>query len=135
MAIQRALSQKPLLQGEIDVYWAWAPGHREQDLLEAQAVRRVYGRGAFQLYVTASKGATGYLGAASGALEVALAARALREGVIPPAAGCESPDPRVELDIVRGEARRERLSHVMCYSYGLGGHHACIILGRIASNG
>jgi 3-oxoacyl-[acyl-carrier-protein] synthase II len=50
------------------------------DAEEAAALARVLGGG---VPVTAIKGATGYLGAASGLVEVAVAIRALAAGIVP----------------------------------------------------
>jgi 3-oxoacyl-[acyl-carrier-protein] synthase II len=134
--LQMALMEKPLLQGEIDLYWACASAIPEHDRLETAAVKRVFGGGAYRLTLTASKGATGHLLGASGALEAAACALALRNQSVPPTVNCEEPDPACDLDIVRGKPRQERLTHVMSYVFGpdlpagqAGGHHACLILG------
>ena len=134
-ALQMALMEKPLLQGEIDLYWACASAIPEHDRMETAAVKRVFGGGAYRLTLTASKGATGHLLGASGALEAVACALALKNQSVPPAVNCEEPDPACDLDIVRGKPRQERLAHAMSYAFGIdlpagqaGGHHACLIL-------
>jgi 3-oxoacyl-[acyl-carrier-protein] synthase II len=134
-ALQAALMEKPLLQGEIDLYWACAPAIPEHDTAEIAAVKRVFGGTAYRLTVTASKGATGHMLGASGALEAAACVLAIKNQIVPPTANCDEPDPACDLDIVRGPARPERLGHVMSYAFGpdlpgrqAGGHHACLIL-------
>ena len=134
-ALQMALMEKPLLQGEIDLYWACGSAIAEHDKLEVATVKRVFGGGAYRLTLTACKGATGHLLGASGALEAAACALALKNQSVPPAVNCEKPDPACDLDIVRGEPRQERLAHAMSYVFGIdlpagqaGGHHACLIL-------
>ena len=134
-ALRSALMERPLLQGEIDLYWACAPGIPEHDRLETTAVKRFFGGGAYRLAVAASKGATGHLLGASGALEAMACALALRHQTIPPAVNCDQPDPECDLDIVRGGPRQERLTNAISYAFGpdlpagqAGGHHACLIL-------
>jgi len=56
--------------------------------------------------VTAFKGLTGYLGAATGAAEVCLALQALRHRCLPPIARHAAADPGCRLDLVVGPARR-----------------------------
>lgn len=127
-ALQTALMEKPLLQGEMDLYWACASAVPEHDRLETAAVKRVFGGGAYRLTVTASKGATGHLLGASGALEAMACALALKNQTVPAAVNCDEPDPDCDLDIVRGKPRQERLSHAMSYAFGPEGRHACLIL-------
>lgn len=127
-ALQMALMEKPLLQGEVDLYWACASAVPEHDRLETATVKRVFGGGAYRLTLTASKGATGHLLGASGALEAVACALALKNQTVPAAVNCDQPDPDCDLDIVRGKPRQERLSHAMSYAFGPDGRHACLIL-------
>ena len=127
-ALQMALVEKPLLQREVDLYWACASAVPEHDRLETAAVKRVFGGGAYRLTLTASKGASGHLLGASGALEAMACALALKNQTVPAAVNCDQPDPDCDLDIVRGKPRQERLSHAMSYAFGPDGRHACLIL-------
>ena len=55
--------------------------------------------------VTALKGVTGYLGAATAAVELILAVKAAREGVVPPIVPAPTPDEDCRLALVTGRAR------------------------------
>ncbi len=55
--------------------------------------------------VTALKSRTGYLGAATAAVELGLGLLAVRNGFLPAVARLQTPDPACSLDLVTGEAR------------------------------
>jgi len=67
----------------------------------------------------------------AGALEAIAAIQTVRTGVIPPTINYEVPDPDCDLDYVPNEARRADVQVAMSNSVGLGGHNACVLLGRV----
>jgi 3-oxoacyl-[acyl-carrier-protein] synthase II len=78
--------------------------------------------------VTSTKGVTGHLLGAAGAVEAAFGVLALRDGVIPPTANCDRLD--VDLDVVRGAPRDVAIDAVMSNSFGFGGQNAALVLTR-----
>jgi 3-oxoacyl-[acyl-carrier-protein] synthase II len=130
-AMQRALMQEPILQNEIDYYCAHAPGSPEADRLETQAIERLFGRSAAsKLTISSVKPMTGYLLAASPALDAIVCIKALEAQTVPPTINLSEADPECDLDYVPNEPRQERLSYAMSYAFGLGGRHACLIFGK-----
>jgi minimal PKS chain-length factor (CLF/KS beta) len=101
-ALGRVLT--PLVD-DADLIVAAASGSPALDRVEADALAGALGRRRIPL--TAPRGATGDFGTA-GALGVATAALAIRDGMIPPTLGCRPPA-RCGLDVVTGAARRERV--------------------------
>lgn len=73
-------------------------GTEADDLAEGQALTGLLPPG---LPVSALKGQTGYLGAATAAVELALGLLCARESVIPAIYGLEQSDPRIPLNFVR----------------------------------
>ena len=56
--------------------------------------------------------------------------RALHEGVLPPTINYRNPDPECDLDYVPNEARQVQVDVALSNAMGLGGHNACVLLGR-----
>jgi 3-oxoacyl-(acyl-carrier-protein) synthase len=56
--------------------------------------------------------------------------RVLRDGLIPPTAGCEQIDPACALDVVHGEARRRQIRIALSTSSAFAGNNAAIVLRR-----
>jgi 3-oxoacyl-(acyl-carrier-protein) synthase len=55
---------------------------------------------------------------------------AIHHGVIPPTANYETPDPDLDLDYVPNEAREREIDVALSNAMGLGGHNACVLVGR-----
>jgi 3-oxoacyl-[acyl-carrier-protein] synthase II len=75
------------------------------------------------------KGVTGHLIGAAGAVEAVASLLALREGVVPPVANYETPDPEITADIVHGSPRPIGDGVALSNSFGFGGHNASLVLG------
>ena len=100
------------------------------DLAETNAIKTVFGRHAYELAVSSTKSVLGHLFGAAGAVEAMMCVRALHEGVLPPTINYRNPDPECDLDYVPNEARRVQVDVALSNAMGLGGHNACVLLGR-----
>ena len=100
------------------------------DRVDVGAVKTIFGEHAPRMLVSSIKAATGHMMAASAALEVIVAAKALVTGIIPPTLNYETPDPECDLDCVPNSPREVDLRAAMSISVGLGGHNAAVLLRR-----
>jgi 3-oxoacyl-[acyl-carrier-protein] synthase II len=96
------------------------------DASEAEAITKVFGEAAPP--VTSTKGVTGHLIGAAGAVEAAACLLAMRDGVMPPTANHEQADPEMTVNVVAG-APREVTGPALSNSFGFGGHNATLIIG------
>jgi 3-oxoacyl-[acyl-carrier-protein] synthase II len=101
------------------------------DLAETKAIKAVYGEHAYELAVSSTKSVLGHLFGAAGAIEALMCVLALHEGVLPPTINYRHPDPECDLDYVPNEARRAEVDVALSNAMGLGGHNACVLVGRI----
>jgi len=69
---------------------------------------------------------------ASGAIEAAVCALAIANGVLPPTINYETPDPESDLDYVPNEAREFRADAAISNSLGFGGHNTCLAFRRLS---
>ncbi len=99
------------------------------DLLELQAIRKVFGSHADQLKINSTKSMTGHLLGAAGAIEFVATLLSVREGLIPPTINVETLDSEVDLQIVRGEALKMDLPLALSNTFGFGGHNASLVIG------
>ena len=100
------------------------------DLAETKALKDVFGDHAYSLAVSSTKSVMGHLFGAAGAVEAMMCVRALHEGVLPPTINYRTPDPELDLDYVPNEARATQVEVALSNAMGLGGHNACVLLGR-----
>jgi len=63
---------------------------------------------------------------AAGAVEMAVCALAMREGIVPPTINLENPDNECGLDLTPNVAREKKVKLAINNSFGFGGHNASI---------
>jgi 3-oxoacyl-[acyl-carrier-protein] synthase II len=125
-AVERA-GIEPERVGYINAHGTSTP---QGDLAETKAIKDVFGEHAYRLAVSSTKSVLGHLFGAAGAVEAMMCVLALHEGVLPPTINYRTPDPECDLDYVPNEARRVRVDVALSNAMGLGGHNACVLLGR-----
>jgi 3-oxoacyl-[acyl-carrier-protein] synthase II len=85
---------------------------------------------AYRTPVSSTKGATGHLLGAAGALEAVFTILALERGILPPTLNQTTADPLCDLDYVANEARHEQVEIGISNSFGFGGHNTCLVFRR-----
>jgi 3-oxoacyl-[acyl-carrier-protein] synthase II len=96
------------------------------DVCETQAIKTVFGEHAKKLAVSSTKGATGHMLGAAGAVEMTACALAIKHGIVPPTINLQTPDPECDLDYVPNTAREMPVNAIVNNSFGFGGHNATI---------
>jgi len=96
------------------------------DVCETQAIKTVFGERAKRIAVSSTKGATGHMLGAAGAVEMSVCALAIRHGIVPPTINYQTPDPECDLDYVPNTAREMKVTAIINNSFGFGGHNASI---------
>jgi 3-oxoacyl-[acyl-carrier-protein] synthase II len=128
VAIREALADAEVGPDAIDFVSAHGTGTPLNDRIEAAVLRRALGPRAGAVPVNSIKGALGHTMGAAATLEAIGCLLASRDGLVPPTAGLEEPDPACDLDHVTGAPRacRPRLS--LSTSLGFGGCNAALVL-------
>src|SRR6266576_2984280 len=102
------------------------------DAAETKAIKEVFGKHAYELAVSSTKSVMGHCFGAAGAIEAMMCVLAVRDGVLPPTINYRNPDPACDLDYVPNEAREAEVEVALSNAMGLGGHNACVLIGRAA---
>jgi 3-oxoacyl-[acyl-carrier-protein] synthase II len=127
-AMSRALEDAGLAPEEVDHVNAHATSTPLGDRVEAAAIREVLGGRAGRVPVTSTKGATGHLLGAAGAVEAAFTALSIDERVAPATLNLERPGEGCELDHVTGRPRPAHIRAALCNAFGFGGTNATLVL-------
>lgn len=128
LAMIHALNEASIDPSDIDFILANGSGIPQEDIQESMAVREVF-HSLKRLRVTAVKPITGHTIYASGGIEVAAALVALKEGVIPPIANLQNPDPACELPFLK--THQTFTPHAFLFnSFGFGGQNAALVVKR-----
>ncbi len=120
----RSAGMKPEEVSYINAHGTSTP---QGDIAETQAIKTVFGDHARKLVVSSTKGATGHMLGAAGAVEMIVCAKALQTQTVPPTINYEFPDPECDLDYVPNTARQMKVEAAVNNSFGFGGHNATLI--------
>ena len=98
------------------------------DAAEAEAIVKVFGSPGPA--VTSTKGVTGHVLGAAGAIEAVAVCLAMTHRLIPPTVGHQTTDPDLApIDLVVGRARPWEPGPSLSNSFGFGGHNGTLVLG------
>lgn len=124
-AMQLAIEEAGVTPAEVAYVNAHGTATHANDSGEARAIRKVFG--ANRVRVSSTKGMTGHLLGAAGAIEAVLTVAALESGVLPPNVGCEHQDSECPVDLVQlGDQQAPDARYAISNSFGFGGHNAVL---------
>ena len=126
-AMKMALDHARISPNEVDYINAHATSTGLGDISETRAVKAVFGEQAHKIPISSTKSMTGHLLGGAGAVETAVCALSIRDGVIPPTINLENPDPLCDLDYTPNKAKEKKVRVAMNNSFGFGGHNATVV--------
>jgi len=127
-SIRLALQDADVSPTEIGYVNAHGSSTPLNDPTETMAIKRVFGDHAYRIPVSSTKGYYGHALGASGAIEAAICALALRNRWVPPTVNLHTPDDACDLDYVPATGRAARLECVLSNSFGFGGINAALVM-------
>ena len=128
-AMIRAIEDARINKEDIDYINAHGTSTHLNDVCETMAIKKALGEEiSSKVMVSSTKGNTGHLLGAAGAVEAIFCTKAIEEKIVPPTINYKEKDEECDLDIVPNEPRNKELNVVMSNSLGFGGHNASIIM-------
>jgi len=124
--MKMALRHGQLNPSDISYINAHGTSTPQGDACETLAIKTAFGEYAKKIAISSTKGATGHMLGAAGAVEMTVCALAIKHGVVPPTINYQVPDPECDLDYVPNTARELKVNAVINNSFGFGGHNASI---------
>ena len=98
------------------------------DRIETRAVKLAFGKHAYRLPGSSLKSLIGHPQGACGAAGVAVTLLAMRDGVLPPTANVEVPDPECDLDYVPESGRRAEFEYAVANCIAFGSKNSALVL-------
>jgi 3-oxoacyl-[acyl-carrier-protein] synthase II len=125
-AIRMALDQAGYDSSDNLYINAHGTGTPLNDVSETMSFKLALGDDAYKAHISSTKGHTGHLLGAAGAIEAVAAVMALREATVPPTLGLDNVDPECDLDYTPLTPVKTDLTIAISDSLGIGGHNACV---------
>jgi len=132
VAMKMALKNAETSTEEVEYINAHGTGTKLNDAAETKATKLVFGERAYKIPMSSNKSMIGHLACAAGAVEAVAVVMTIKQGIIPPTIGYETPDPDCDLDYVSNQARRQAVDVCLSNSFGMGGQNCSIIIKRVS---
>jgi len=122
------LKRAGILPREIDYMNLHGTGTRHGDLYETLELKEALGPEAYNIPMSSTKGSTGHMLGATGAIEIIATLLGIHGGFVPPTVGLEEKDPACDLDYTPGKMRPHKIVNAVKVSMGFGGQVAAVLL-------
>ena len=126
-AMKNAISDAHIEAKDIDYINAHGTSTHLNDACETQAIKTALGEKSKTVMVSSTKGHTGHLLGAAGAVEAIACIKAIEDEFVPATINYKVPDEECDLDIVPNKGRNQKINFAMSNSLGFGGHNSSII--------
>ena len=103
------------------------------DEIETHAIKKIFGKHAYQLAVSSTKSMTGHLLGAAGGVEAIISVMSIFNNHVPPTINLDNPDPECDLDYVPHTSRKMTVHYAITNSFGFGGTNACLIFKKFGN--
>jgi len=127
-AMTNALKDANIAPSKIDYINTHGTSTHLNDLTETNAIKRAFGSHAYNMLISSTKGNTGHLLGAAGAVEAVICVEAILNSLVPATINYSVKDPECDLNVCPNKNVEKDLHYVMSTSLGFGGHNAAIIL-------
>ena len=126
-----ALKDAKLKPTDIDLICASANSSRIGDRLETQAIKKVFGKRASRIPITAVKSMLGEGYSVSGSFQAMAALLAIKKGIIPPTINYQQADRACDLNYIANKSKRMKVKKVMINSFSPHGNNTSLIIAKI----
>jgi len=127
-AISLALEQAEVAPEAVNYLSYHGTATELNDRIETRAVKLAFGKHAYKLPGSSLKSLIGHPQGACGAAGVAATLMAMRDGVLPPTANVDVPDPECDLDYVTEVGRSAGLEYAVANCIAFGSKNSALVL-------
>ncbi|MGB1918382.1 MAG: beta-ketoacyl-ACP synthase II [Candidatus Puniceispirillales bacterium] len=131
-SMSAALRDAGLSIDQIDYINAHGTSTPLGDMIELNAVSKLYNGDKANINMSSTKSATGHLLGAAGAIEAIYSILSVRDGKLPPTLNLDDPSDDIgAINLVPHEAQDKPVRNALSNSFGFGGTNASLIVGQL----
>lgn len=128
IAITSAMEDAQIAPEDIDYISGHGCSSLNGDLAETLAYKKALGNHAYKVAVSSISSMTGYVGAATGSVNLASAIMAINDSKIAPTLFLSQPDPKCDLDYIPGTFRNREVNIALVNTFDFSGQGAALVL-------
>lgn len=125
-AIKMAMDESGYTSDDVIYINAHGTGTTLNDVSETVAFKLALGDDAYRAHISSTKGSTGHMLGAAGAVEAVAAVLALKNGIVPPTINLDEIEPECDLNYTPNTPVSADLTMALSDSLGFGGHNGCL---------
>ena len=125
-AMRGAMAEAGWDTTDVDYINAHGTATKLNDVMETKAIKSVFGRHSYEIFISSCKSQMGHLIASSGAVESAVCLEAIRNGIIPATINLDNPDRDCDLNYVPVKPIKTVVKRFLKNSFALGGQNATL---------
>ncbi|MCB1490644.1 MAG: beta-ketoacyl-ACP synthase II [Rhodobiaceae bacterium] len=126
-----AIKRAGIRPSQIDYVNAHGTSTPLGDIIELNAVTRLFEGQTNNLSMSSTKSAIGHLLGAAGAVEAIYSVLAIRDNIVPPTLNLDNPSVETEIDLVPHKPKERRVDIALSNSFGFGGTNASLVFARL----
>jgi 3-oxoacyl-[acyl-carrier-protein] synthase II len=124
--LRNCLDEGDVALEEVDHINAHGTSTPLNDVIESNAIKRCFGKYAYNININSTKSMTGHCLGASGAIEAIASIMALKNNIIPPTINLDNPDEQCDLNYTAKVSQKREIGVALSNSMGFGGHNVTL---------
>lgn len=124
-AMKLAMEEAKISSSEVGYINAHGTATHANDSGESKAINQVFGKDS-NVRVSSTKGMTGHLLGAAGAIEAVITVAGLAKDEFPANIGCFNQDPDCQINLINQDNQKFTTNYAISNSFGFGGHNAVL---------
>jgi 3-oxoacyl-[acyl-carrier-protein] synthase II len=124
--MRNCLDEGGIALEEVDHINAHGTSTPLNDVIESNAIKKCFGKHAYNININSTKSMTGHCLGASGAIEAIASIMALKNNVIPPTINLDHPDEKCDLNYTAKVSQEREIGVALSNSMGFGGHNVTL---------
>jgi 3-oxoacyl-[acyl-carrier-protein] synthase II len=130
-AMEAALKRARVNPSDINYINAHGTSTPLGDVIELNAVKRLFGNSSKNIAMSSTKSSIGHLLGAAGAVEAIFSILAIKNNIVPPTLNLDNPSDVCDINLVPHEAQDIIVRRVLSNSFGFGGTNASLIISEV----
>ena len=126
--MEKAMEEAGIKPEDVDYINTHGTSTHLGDVIETKAIKKSFGEHAYNVSISSTKGSTGHMMGAGGVIETIACIQAIRNGVVPPTHGLETPDEECDLNYTPIHPVKKEINVAMSNSFGFGGQNSSVVV-------